>query len=58
MLPTTVPEIKRTNLSMTVLTLKALGINDLFNFDFMDPPPLDLLLSAMESLYALGALDD
>ena len=24
---------------MTVLTMKAMGINDLLNFDFMDPPP-------------------
>lgn len=40
MLPVTVPEIQRTNLSNTVLLLKAMGINDLINFDFMDPPPL------------------
>lgn len=58
MLPSTVPEIQRTNLAMTVLTLKAMGINDLFHFDFMDPPPVQTLVSAMETLYALGALDD
>lgn len=40
MLPTSVPEIQRTNLSPTVLILKAMGINDLINFDFMDPPPI------------------
>lgn len=40
MLPTSVPEIQRTNLSTTVLILKAMGINDLINFDFMDPPPI------------------
>ncbi len=40
MLPTSVPEIQRTNLSTTVLILKAMGINDLINFDFMDPPPV------------------
>ena len=39
MLPDTVPEIQRTNLADTVLILKALGINDLLNFEFMDPPP-------------------
>jgi len=38
MLPTSVPEIQRTNLGTTVLTLKAMGINDLLAFDFMDPP--------------------
>ena len=40
MLPVTVPEIQRTNLANTVLLLKAIGINDLLNFDFMDPPPV------------------
>lgn len=58
MLPTTVPEIQRTNLGNTVLMLKAMGINDLLGFDFMDPPPKQTLITALESLYALGALDD
>lgn len=55
---TTIPEIQRANLGNTVLTLKAMGINDLVNFDFMDPPPLQTLVTAMEQLHALGALDD
>jgi len=38
--------------------LKSLGINDLINFDFMDPPPAETLLRALEQLYALGALND
>lgn len=38
--------------------LKAMGINDLLGFDFMDPPPPDTLVSALEQLYNLGALDD
>lgn len=29
----------------------------MFNFDFMDPPPENSLLKALELLYALGALD-
>ncbi|KAL0491769.1 ATP-dependent RNA helicase dhx [Acrasis kona] len=58
MLAGSVPEIQRTNLGNTVLTLKAMGINDLLGFDFMDPPPPQTLISAMEQLYALGALDD
>ena len=37
--PAQVPEIQRTNLGNVVLLLKSLGINDLINFDFMDPPP-------------------
>ena len=58
MLPTSVPEIQRTNLGTTVLTLKAMGINDLLHFDFMDPPPTQTLLNALEQLYNLGALDE
>ncbi|ORX36439.1 P-loop containing nucleoside triphosphate hydrolase protein [Kockovaella imperatae] len=58
MLPNPIPEIQRTNLAMTILTLKAMGINDLINFDFMDPPPAATMITALEQLYALGALDD
>ncbi|KAG8446897.1 hypothetical protein GDO86_014375 [Hymenochirus boettgeri] len=58
MLTTNVPEIQRTNLSSTVLSLKAMGINDLLSFDFMDAPPMETLITAMEQLYTLGALDD
>jgi ATP-dependent RNA helicase DHX8/PRP22 len=57
MLPNSVPEIQRMNLSNTVLMLKAMGINDLLHFDFMDPPPVQTLITAMELLYQLGALD-
>ena len=58
MLPTSIPEIQRQNLSMTILMLKAMGINDLLHFDFMDPPPTNTMLSALESLFSLAALDD
>ncbi|KAK4954193.1 DEAH-box ATP-dependent RNA helicase prp22 [Elasticomyces elasticus] len=58
MLPTTIPEIQRQNLANTILMLKAMGINDLLGFDFMDPPPTNTMLTALEELYALGALDD
>lgn len=52
------PELQRTNLANTVLSLKAMGINDLIAFDFMDAPPVPTMVSALESLYALGALDE
>ncbi|NXP41866.1 DHX8 helicase, partial [Leiothrix lutea] len=58
MLTTNVPEIQRTNLASTVLSLKAMGINDLLSFDFMDAPSMETLITAMEQLYSLGALDD
>lgn len=35
----TVPEIQRTNLSNVVLLLKSLGVQNLLEFHFMDPPP-------------------
>ncbi|KAI1337414.1 P-loop containing nucleoside triphosphate hydrolase protein [Xylariaceae sp. FL0016] len=58
LLPTTIPEIQRQNLAQTILMLKAMGINDLLHFDFMDPPPTNTMLEALETLYALSALDD
>ncbi|KAI0248370.1 P-loop containing nucleoside triphosphate hydrolase protein [Lactifluus subvellereus] len=58
MLPNSIPDIQRTNLAHTILMLKAMGINDLLSFDFMDPPPAQTMLTALEALYALSALDD
>ncbi|KAL7133184.1 hypothetical protein ABFS83_12G122900 [Erythranthe nasuta] len=58
MSPTSVPEIQRINLGPTALTMKAMGIHDLFSFDFMDPPSHEALVSAMGQLYSLGALDE
>lgn len=57
MLPTPVPEIQRTNLATTVLQLKTMGINDLLHFDFMDAPPVESLIMALEQLHSLSALD-
>ena len=54
----TMPEIQRTNLNSVVLLLKSLGINHLMEFDFMDAPPAETLIRALENLYALGALND
>ncbi|KAJ1610909.1 hypothetical protein OJ253_1025 [Cryptosporidium canis] len=53
-----VPEIQRCNLGNAVLVIKSLGIDDLLHFDFMDPPPPETLIRALELLYSLGALDD
>ncbi|OIS98778.1 pre-mrna-splicing factor atp-dependent rna helicase deah7 [Nicotiana attenuata] len=39
MLPSPVPEIQQTNLGNVVLLLKSLKIQNLLDFDFMDPPP-------------------
>ncbi|XP_060693991.1 pre-mRNA-splicing factor ATP-dependent RNA helicase PRP16 isoform X1 [Hemiscyllium ocellatum] len=58
MLTTTVPEIQRTNLANVVLLLKSLGVQDLLQFHFMDPPPEDNMLNSMYQLWILGALDN
>ncbi len=53
-----IPEIQRTNLCNVVLLLKSLNIDNLLEFDFMDPPPQDTILSSMYQLWVLGALDN
>ncbi|XP_020086379.1 probable pre-mRNA-splicing factor ATP-dependent RNA helicase DEAH3 isoform X4 [Ananas comosus] len=58
LVPQTYPEILRSNLANTILTLKKLGIDDLVHFDFMDPPAPETLMRALEVLNYLGALDD
>ncbi|TQS32136.1 hypothetical protein Golomagni_07558, partial [Golovinomyces magnicellulatus] len=52
------PEIQRSNLASTILQLKALGIDNIVRFDFLSPPPSELVSKALELLYSLGALDD
>lgn len=53
----TIPEIQRTNLANTVLLLKSLGVKNLLDFDFMDPPPQDVITTSLFDLWALGALN-
>ena len=53
----TIPEIQRVHLGNVVLMLKSLGINDILHFDYLDPPPHETLVLALEQLYALGALN-
>lgn len=58
MQPATPPEILRTNLTSFLLTLKALGVENLLAFEMMDLPGVDAISHGLESLYALGAIDD
>jgi ATP-dependent RNA helicase DDX35 len=53
-----IPEIQRSNLAPMVLQLKALGIDNIVRFDFLTPPPAELVIRALELLYSLSALDD
>ena len=50
--------MQRTDLSMSVLQLKALGISNLVRFEFPSAPPSKNLIAALELLFALGALDE
>jgi len=52
------PEMLRTEISSIVLTLKALGVEDLVHFDFVDPPAVETLMRAIENLNYIGFLDD
>lgn len=58
MLSNQIPEIQRTNLSNVVLLLKSLGVDNLLEFDFMDPPPQENILNSMYQLWILGALSN
>jgi len=54
----TVPEIQRSNLAPIILQLKALGIDNVLRFDFLTPPPAELIVRALELLYSIGAVDE
>lgn len=52
------PEMQRSDLGTTVLQLKALGVDNVLRFDYPSPPPSKNLISALELLFALGALKE
>lgn len=54
---TTVPEILRTNLCSTVLTLLNLGIKNVIKFEFIESPEKQSLLFALKQLFLLKAID-
>lgn len=58
MAETTIPEIQRSNLAPVILQLKALGIENVARFDYLTPPPSQLMIRALELLFSLGALDE
>lgn len=53
-----VPEIQRSDLAPFILQLKALGVDNVLRFDYLSPPPAELMIKAIELLYSLGALDE
>lgn len=53
-----IPEITRSNLASIVLPLKAVGINDIEKFQFVDPPQKETILMAEKHLYWHNALNE
>ena len=50
------PEIQRCKLSTVILNLVNLGINDVFDFEWIDKPPAQTLSSAVADLKTLDAM--
>ena len=53
----TQPEILRVNLAPVILSLKALGVDNIVRFPFLTRPPAVNLARGLELLFGLGALD-
>ena len=49
--------MQRSDLTGPMLQLKAMGIENLTKFDFLDSPPAEAMIRGLEQLHALGALD-
>ncbi|KAK1748553.1 ATP-dependent RNA helicase [Skeletonema marinoi] len=54
----TAPEIQRCQLSTLIMTIKALGVHNVLSFDLLSMPSSEALSHGLESLSALGAIDD
>ncbi|AOA61325.1 RNA helicase involved in splicing [Komagataella phaffii CBS 7435] len=53
-----IPEIQRTNLANTLLLIKSLGVDNLLDFPFIDPPPHATIYSSLYDLWCLDAIDN
>ena len=54
----TTEEIYRTDLSEVVLRMSELGITDFYDFDFIANPGREGIIGAVDTLHALGALEE
>ncbi|CAL5399614.1 unnamed protein product [Camellia sinensis] len=54
----TIPEITQCNLSNVILQLKALGVDDIIGFDFMEKPSRDAVIKSLEILVLLDAITE
>jgi len=53
----TEPEILRTNLASVLLQMASLGLGDVADFPFLDPPDARQVRDGMQLLHELGAID-
>ncbi|OAF64896.1 putative ATP-dependent RNA helicase [Intoshia linei] len=58
LIPDSSPEIIRCNFNSIILLLKKIKIHDIVHFDFLDPPAPETMMSSLEDLYNLSALDE
>src|SRR3546814_17645500 len=56
--PFTDPEILRSSLASVILRMKALRLDDIESFPFVDPPPGRAIADGYHLLQELGAIDD
>lgn len=54
----TVPEIQRTSLTSVILQLKCVGIMNVVEFLYLDPPEERMILEALKQLYYFEAIDE
>lgn len=52
------PEIARSSLDQVILYMKNIGIDNIEDFDFIDPPSRSTITHGLEKLKILGALDE
>jgi ATP-dependent helicase HrpA len=56
--PFTPPEIVRTNLASVILQMAALGLGDIEQFPFVEPPGTRAIRDGTATLFELGAIDE
>jgi ATP-dependent helicase HrpA len=56
--PFTQPEVRRTNLAAVILQMEALGLGDVEQFPFIEPPDGRAVRDGYATLFELGAIDE
>lgn len=54
----TPPEILRTNLASVILQIESLGLGQIEDFPFIEPPRQQAVIAGTKTLFELGAFDD